>query len=479
MKSSSTLSHVLKYTGIFGGVQSLTILINVVRSKFATKFLGAAGFGMMGIYINIAEFIHHSTNFGIPFSSVRSMSELFASGTEDEQRHFAKVVRTWCFWTALLAVAVCVAGAPLLGLLFKMDGAWHIGLLTPMVFSTAITAGELSILKGMRRLKRVATISLAGAVSTLCITISIFWALGSRGIILALDASCLAMMAINLGFTITVFPYRIALRSRQVFHEGLSMVRIGIPYVLAGIAGAGMGMLLPAMLLHYGTQEDVGFYRAGYALMVTYAGIVFTAFEADFFPRLSSVCRDIDERNHTINQQIRVCVLLIAPLLIGLVTAMPLALHILYAKEFQVVAPMAICAAFYMFIRGITTPIAYTALACGDSMIYLMMEVVYDVVSVALIVMCYHVWGLMGAGIGLSASAIFDLLLTGICYGIHYHYRINQDTIKLAICQAILLAIAVAACMSDISVVTRYTIGGVLFTISALYSFRTIKRAKN
>ena len=38
-EKNDSYSHILKYTGIFGGVQGLSILIGLVRNKFAALLL--------------------------------------------------------------------------------------------------------------------------------------------------------------------------------------------------------------------------------------------------------------------------------------------------------------------------------------------------------------------------------------------------------------------------------------------------------
>lgn len=472
------MDHVLKYTGVFGGVQGLTILMSIIRNKLTSKFLGAAGYGLMAQYMTIAESVNVSTNFGIPFSSVRHMSELFESGTDDEIRHFVCVVRTWCVWTTMLGALLCIAGAPLLGHIFfegDQRGVWSITLLAPMIIALGVTAGEASILKGLRRLKRVATITALGAVSTLCLTVPLYWAFGIRGIILALDISTLAVMAIHLAFTTPLYPYRIAILSRQVFHDGWQMIRIGVPYILAAIAGAIMATSLQAVLKRYGSDDIVGFYKVGYTMMVTYAGLVFAAFDSDYFPRLSSVNHDVDLRNQTINQQIRVSVLLIAPLLIAMMVMMPVILRLLYNSNFLPAAEMALCAVFYTYLRAITLPISYTALACGDSRIYLAMEVIYDAISLAIIAVCYQHFGLIGAGIGLSLSSLFDMCLIGFTYSLHYGFRMTLPTFTLAATQALLVAATLAACLL-LPPLWKYPVGAVLLALSAWRSYGILSR---
>jgi len=474
----ATLDHVLKYMGIFGGVQGLMMLIGVVRNKLASLFLGTAGFGLMAIYSSIADLVQSCSNLGLPIASVQRMSELFETGDEAAIAHFTKVVRTWSFWAAMFSVVFTLALAPLLAKLFfegEPSRLWNIMLLAPMIATVIISTGEASILKGLRHLKRVASISAISAVTTLCLTVPFFWAMGLQGILLSLNLSTLAVLAVHLAFTVPLFPWRIELFSREIFHEGIPLIRIGIPYVLAAVAGTGSAMLLQAFLKRESSEETLGLYRVAYTLMVSYAGIAFSAFEADYFPRLSSVNHSCQDRNEVINQQIRVGVMVITPLLLVMLVLMPIILSILFKDEFLPAVDMALCAVFFTFLRSITVPIGYTALACGHSMRYLIMEAIYDVVSLLLIAFSYHFWGLMGAGIGLSLSALFDLLLIGITYGILYRFRMTTATARLAIGQSILVGGCLAVCYL-LPPIGKYVVGGILIALSLAYSYRYLSQ---
>lgn len=463
----ASLDHILKYTGVFGGVQGLNILISIVRNKLASKLLGAAGFGMMGFYLSVSEFINSCSNLGIPISSVQHLSELFEEGDEARITRFIRIVRTWCLWTALLAFVICGIAAAIYD--------WRVVMLAPMVMSLAITGGEVSILKGMRRLKRVAIISLCGAIATFCVTIPFLWVLHMKGIILSLDCSAMMITAINLAFTLPLFPWRVGPTSKAILQEGMPLLRIGIPYVLTGIAGTGVFMLTQAFLREAASDAILGYYRAGYTIMISYAGIVFTAMEPDFFPRLSSVNHDLLRRNAAINQQIRACVLLMGPMLIALIMMVPYLLQMLYTTEFLPAEAMMVCMVFYMFLRCVSVPIAFIALSRGDSKIYLMMEVLYDLFSLAAMIFCYTQWQLVGFGIGLSLSGLFDVLLIYTCYSRHYKFRFEWNTLRFTLEQGVTLALAVAACLW-LPTLWKFVACILFFLIAGTRSYRILLR---
>ena len=162
-----------------------------------------------------------------------------------------------------------------------------------------------------------------------------------------------------------------------------------------------------------------------------------------------------------------------APVLILFILVMPWVIRLLYTESFLPAVPMSVCAVFYMFFKAVTTPIAYTSLAKADSWLYLLMECIYDVVFVLMLRYGYSQMGLTGAGIALSAAALFDLLMIGGVYGLYYQYRMRMRTFVLIIPQGILLLVTVLACMMAAPMV-KYATGVCCFILSVLLSLRLL-----
>jgi len=465
--------HVLKYTGVFGGVQGLRILVSMLRNKLTAKLLGEAGMGLNKRFLNISDVINAWTNLGISFYAVRQISELYEEGTDEELRHFVGVIRTWSVWSALVAGAICFFFASWLNDYYFSAGEQHqmeIMFLSLFVASLPIEAVECALLKGLRRLRTVAFIEVISAFSTLLFTVPVYFLFGFRGIVLSLVLCGWATAFIHLYFSVQLYRYRVSIFSLNVVREGWPLIRIGIPYVLAGVAGA---MATGEVFKYLGDDSVIGLYTVGFGLMVTYAGMVFRAVDTDFFPRLSSVNHDTLRLNHAINQQIDVCVLLITPIMIAFALFMPQIISLLYDSRFLPATTMALCAVFYMFFKAIATPIAYISLAKGDSWMYLIMESIYDVVFAILLCYAYSRMQLTGAGIALSALSLFDLLMISCVYGLYYHFRMRWRTFLLLLPQAFLLGITLLACLFAPSV-WKFVISGLCLVASLLFSWRML-----
>ncbi len=477
-KSKTTYAHVLKYTGVFGGVQGLKMLVAVLRNKLTALFLGGTGLGLIAVYNSISEFAVNASNLGLPLNATRQTSELYDEGDEAAVAHLVSVIRTWILWTALLSVVICTALSPLVSYLFfdhQYNRFTDVMMVIPIVVSFLVAEGECAILKGVRRLRNVALIEVLVALATLFLTVPFYYFLGIKGVLLGLTCSGLASVCTHFYFSLKIYPYRVNLFSRQIFCEGLPMIKVGIPYVLAGVANAGLNMAIPSLILASGTLADLAYYRVGFMLMAGYAGIAFVALEADYYPRLSAAQHDKEKMNTAINRQIEVCVHLITPFLILFIMLMPWIIPLLYEAEFLVALDMTVCACFYTFLRAIMLPVSYTSLAKGDSVFFLVMEVLSDVVFAFLIWVLYMRLGLMGAGIALSLWAVYDLVSVLVVYGWRYGCRVYARTYAGCVFQFIWLFCAMLACMQD-NLLLKFAVAGTMFFCSLVYSGRLLKK---
>ena len=214
------------------------------------------------------------------------------------------------------------------------------------------------------------------------------------------------------------------------------MVRLGVAFVVAGVMGSGTEMLIRAYLnVVSGDLDVVGLYNAGFLLTVTYAGMVFSAMETDYFPRLSSVNTDVAATNLTVNRQIEVSLLIVSPMLAVLIIGLPVLIPLMFSAKFLPMVGMAQIAVFSMYIKAISLPISYITLAKGDSVGYMVLEGIYDIVLVLLIIMGYSKWGLFGTGIALSLSYLFDIILVCTYAYVRYKYRVSLQVMHYAAIQ--------------------------------------------
>ncbi|MDE7455270.1 MAG: oligosaccharide flippase family protein [Prevotella sp.] len=422
--------HVLKYTSIFGGVQGLNILIGLVRNKVVALLLGPSGMGLASLFQTTVNFISQTTNLGISFSAVRNVSELFDTGDAERVNHFVKVVRAWALLTGLVGMLLCILVGPLLSsLTFSWgDHTLHFVLLSPLVALLAVTGGETAILKGARRLRSLAAIQVYNVLIALVVTIPIYYFFGQSGIVPVMVLMGLAALLLTVRCSYRLYPLQLT-GAKGVLGEGMGMVRLGVAFTLAGVLGSGADFVIRSYLNNIAGLEIVGLYNTGYMMTMTYAGLIFTAMETDFFPRLSAVNTDWGSCNEIVNKQIEVSLLLLSPMLVAAQFAVPYVIPILFSSKFLPVVDMMRILFLALYLRAVKLPIAYLPLAKGDSLSYLFLEAVYDVAVVLLVIWGYTWWGLTGTGVAITLTAFLDyFLLVGYAYVV-YHYRMTAAVV--------------------------------------------------
>ena len=482
----ATYDHVIKCTGLFGGVQGLNLLINVIRNKITSVLLGPQGTGIISLLSNFIELLHHSTDFGICFSAIKHVSELFETGDEKQIRTFIVTVRTWCLMAGLLGMFVALCIVPFI----TWTSTTNLLLIIPIIGILTVISGEQAILKGTKQLKKVAIISIFCTIATLIVTVPLFYLFRYQGIAAALLANHIAILIITLHYSSKVYRYGSSIfnfRNADLsyhFHAGIPMLVLGIGYVIAGIFGKGAEYVIRQFILsQHSTLEAgdiaVGLYTAGYSIVITYASYVFTAMEVDFFPRLSAAAHDVRRSNIIINQQIEVCALLMAPLLVGLVLFMPHMIHLLYANNYHAAIPMAVCAAMCMYFKAFAGPVEYLALAKGDSRMYMFVELAYDVFIAIIIPLSYKYYGLTGCGIALSLTGLINFISVFSLYSYRYKFLFDHRLSTFYVVQFIIILTTILAVMHGIETersIIKWTVGPVCLILSSLISARILYR---
>ncbi|MCI6702330.1 MAG: oligosaccharide flippase family protein [Prevotella sp.] len=469
-------SHIVKYAGLFGGVQGLNILIGVLRNKFVATILGPAGMGLISLFNSTITFMSNATNLGISMSAVRNLSEAYDEDNEQQMDAIVTMVRTWSLLTALVGMFLCMALSPLLNdITFDWgDHTLHFVFLSPIVALLAITGGEAAILKATRRLKGLAVISVYNVLAALLISVPLYYFLGEKGIVPSLVVGAGIQMLLTIRYSIKLFPLHFAF-DKQSMSDGLGMVRLGIAFVLAGILGSGAEFLIRSFLNYYASLEIVGLYSAGYMMTMTYAGMVFSAMETDYFPRLSAVNDQRDEANLTINRQIEVSLLLVSPLLVAFTVGMPVLVPLLYSGKFTPVMGMVQVSVLAMYLRAVKLPMAYIPLAKGDSKSYLFLEAVYDIVLVGFIVVGYLQWGLTGCGIALLGAGVFDWILIYVYAVRKYGYVISNHVKRYCLYHLPVGLLAYAATFIE-NRWAYWLTGALLFVLSGWISLTILRR---
>lgn len=467
--------HVFKYTGLFGGIQGLNILVGLVRNKIIALLLGPVGLGLISIYNTASTLLQNSTNFGLQISGVRAISRAFDSGDTMEMNRHIRILRSWSLFAALLGAVVCLAASSWLSEWAFSSGDYTLEfmLLAPVVAMAAITGGETAILKATRRLKQLARVSVLGVIGALAVSVPLFFRFGNDGIIPSIIIIALVQMLLVTVHSYRYYPLVFTFRKSE-FVEGRAMIAVGMAFVVAGVFGSGAEFAIRSFLSDMSVSL-AGLYNAGYMITMTYAGMVFAAMETDYYPHLSAICSDTSKMNGAVNRQIEVSLTIVSPMLVALMLSLPVLIPLLFSGKFMPVVGMTQIAILAMYFRAVNLPIAYIMLAKGDSLAYMLLELVYDVLIVLTVIFGYNNWGLDGTGIALAVTGFIDCICVACYCSWKYDLEISGRLLRDFLLQLAIGLLALAA-VKFLAGWTYWIAGMAVLSSSIYVSFRMFRR---
>ncbi|MEG1585470.1 MAG: oligosaccharide flippase family protein [Bacteroidales bacterium] len=478
-EKNTQYKDLLKYTGLFGGVQGMNIISSIVRNKLTALLLGPAGLGVISLFNSVIVVLNNVSNLGISFSGIRNLSNLTQEEDPQKMIGYIQVIRVWSILTALSGICLCCLFAGRLSQwtfgneLYTSSFRW----LSLVIGFTSLTGGELAILKGMRRLREVAISSVIATFLSIFFVIPLYFFYRESAIVPALIGVSAIMLLSTFFYSLKVTPFRKSTFSFHNIKAGKSLVKLGISFVIAGTLGAITEYLIRTFILSHGSVDMVGIYNTGLVLCVSYMGMVFVAIDNDYFSKLSAINKDTSRSNELINNQIELSVVLISPLIVGLLVFLPAVIRILYSSPFLDAMPMVEWAWVFMLLKGYNLSMAYVALSKGDSRTYLYIELVGQVLYLLCSFFCFSFFGLAGLGMGMSLSAICETLILWGCISRKYHFRFTTGVLKVTF--AFLPFLAFAFLLTRMSAIPEwfYWLSGTLsFLLSAMLSFYLLNK---
>lgn len=394
----TTLSgRVLKAMSVFGGVQMLSILCSVVRMKFVALWLGPIGWGLFSVYNLAAETLGSLTQLGLRDSAVRTV----ATGGEDTGARVA-MVRRWAVVLGGLGFAVMLCASPLLS---RMSfGDWShtadfamLGAVLPL---TALSAAEIAVMQGGRRLKVLARASLKGAVGGLALSLPMFYFWRLDSVIPSIVAYALAgWIAVRSERRGEAWEPAAPPAWGRLWEQGKEMIRLGAYMTAAAFCTNLAGYAFVSYLTSTYGEGAAGLYQAGFTVANRYIGMIFAAVVMEYYPRLSAAGGSGARTRVFVAHETRLLLLVLAPAAAVLIGAARWVVMILYTDEFEGIVPFITLAMPGVMFRAVSWSMAFVILARGDGRTFLATEAASAALGLGLNIAAWRLWGVGGLGV--------------------------------------------------------------------------------
>ena len=411
--------QILKSSALIGGSTVLNIGIGMVRTKVLALLLGPAGIGLLGLLTSIYELARSVAVMGLNSSGVREIADATGSGdTQRIARAVATLRRAVTFFAALgalLLVALCV---PVARVSFGDDQhAGEVALLGLAVFFGAVSAGQIALVQGMRRIADLARANVLGALLGTVFAVAVVYYFvqtgdGNRGIAPALVCVSAMTLLASWWYTRKLPVAAVAMKWKEVAGNASGLLRLGFVFMATGLMTLGAAWLIRIMVLRKLGVDAAGYYQAAWVLGGLYIGFILQAMGADFFPRLSAVARNNEECNRLVNEQAEVGLLLAGAGVVGTLTFAPLVIELFYSVKFGEAVEILRWICLGMMLRVASWPLGYVLVAKGEGTLFFWTEMASNVIQLALIWGGMSLFGLNGTG--MAFFALYVIYTVGI-----------------------------------------------------------------
>lgn len=423
---------VFKATSLFGGVQVYQILISIIRSKAVALLIGPLGMGLQGLYLSAIQLVQNVTNLGLSQSAVRDVSEANNSGDMARVSRTVSALRNLVWVTGLLGVVITLL---LSGVLSRrtFGNEEHI---IPFMFLSVILlfdqlcAGRNVVLQGMRKLRFLASATAIGSTVGLLIAIPLYYFFRIKGVVPTMILVSLANLVISYYFSNKVKVDRIRLSFRETLREGKLMLSLGIAMSISGILVTLASYVLRGYIRTLGGVEEVGLFTAGFSLMNSYVGMIFTAMGTDYFPRLSAINKDNEKCREVINQQGDIAILLVAPIVLVFLVFTPFIIRLFYSKAFLPASGYVQWALMGMMFKTLSWSVAFVFLAKGETKLFIINETIANIYSLVLNILGYKIMGLPGLGLSFTVGYVIYFIQVYILARERYGFAFSKDLVK-------------------------------------------------
>jgi PST family polysaccharide transporter len=257
--------------------------------------------------------------------------------------------------------------------------------------------------------------------------------------------------------------------------EFKKLINIGLGFSIAAAIGAIITYLSRIYISDEFDLSSVGIYQACWMMSNIYIGMILRAMGVDFMPRLSKVIKNKVKTNQLVNEQMELGLLVSGIGIIGVLIYSPIALELLYSKEFTAGVSIIQWQILGVSLRVLGFPFSYVIILRGKSITYVIVQVIFWVSDYLLLILFSSLIGFDGLGINFFVSYLIYLTITWI---INYKIIEFRPSKLLIVLMSKVYLFILATLITSLFLPNTYTyLVGILFVI--YYLIWMVSRLKN
>ena len=422
---------------IFTGVQSVTILCSIVRTKLIALWIGTAGVGLFATFNTGIELISAATQLNMRESAVRDV----AVADDNKRRKVAAAVRWWALRLGMVGALFMLFLSPVLSYIsfHSFSSWWTFALLSIAVMMFSVTNGEYTIMQGSGSLLSLARSTIWGSVIGTIISLPLYFFLGIDSVLPSIIFFQIAIMGSATAYKVIKSD---SISRKDNIAIGRRFIKLGayitVPTLLTYLSSY---IFISYLNTNYSTTHT-GIYQSGYTLLIKYTGIVFTALSMEYFPRISKIASRPKLSSVVVSHEMLLVTYIITPLLIVFVCADRLLVYLLYTESFMAALPFITIGILAMVFRAVSYCMAYVILARGDGRVYIFTETTSVIIGLSLNILFFRYYSYAGLGISFVIWYALYTILVYIPYR-RYGMRLTSGAKKAVLSSIILVMSAI------------------------------------
>ena len=398
---------------LIGGASAIKAAVSIIRVKIFAVLLGPAGVGLIGAYDSIVGIASTLAGLGIGSSGVRQIAA--ASSSQDTAR-FSRtvlVLRRVVFATGALGALGLILLSGLVSQLTFGDRShsFQIACLSVAVFFTCITAGQVALVQGLRRIRDVALISITGPLIGTIICIPPLMILGDRAVVTVMVATALGAVLSSWWYSRSTQTDSASLSITDFSSELGGLLKLGLVFMLTAFLKTATAYAIRTLIIRNLGLNSGGLYQAAWVLASFHIDFILAAISKDFYPRLVAANSDSKASNRMTNEQSEISLVLAAPLVFSSIAFAPLVISVFYSPDFADAALILQWQAVGVLLRVFGWPLSFIMLAGNRSMLYFLSELFVASAQFGLTWAGISYYGLAGAGMAFLIVNLLHLVV--------------------------------------------------------------------
>lgn len=479
-ENKTAYRKVMKATSILGGVQVFQIIIQIVRSKFIAILLGTSGMGIASLLNSTIELIGAFTNLGLKTSAIKNVAEANSTGDSKKIGTIVAVLRKIIWYTGTLGAIVTIVLSSWLSEITFGSSEFTL----PFIYISItllfkqLTSGQLVVLQGMHKIKYLAKANLTGSLIGMLITVPLYYFYGIEAIVPAIIATSLISLLVTIYFSRKIVIEKIKVSKEETITKSKDMIAMGVMISLNGLFTIVSAYLLRLYISNLGGVEMVGLYTAGFAIVNTYVGMIFSAMATDYYPRLSAVNTDNVKVQETVEQQAIMTLLILIPIIVVFLIFSPYLIKLLYSNKFINIVQMVNFAIIGMAFRAVSWSMGFTLLAKGESKLLIKTGIGFNVIFFINNLIGYKLFGLTGVGLSFIVNYFIHCIGLFIITRKRYSFYFSNTFIKTFVISLMICSAGLFITFIN-SIFWNYILGVLLIVMTFIYSYFELDKRLN